>query len=372
MSTVLIATIVCCLTIAIQNSFHKLLSDQMRTASPYAIIIPKQGYSFFNKHKKYLDKMNKNIQWAPVSYKYLLATKDNENFYVAIIKFIDPKKACHILSQREGDVIKSSTRGVIIGSGLQSLLTIGQGETVQLILLEKNRKRRSVIKPIIYGTSIEHIITTGVEEIDSRLIICSYALGKKFVSDLSVDEIELLIEKDDVGDYENEIRALQKNFPELQIQTYKDLHSAFFATVALECYVTQLYLFLLFLFVFITHVALVVMQAIYNQKKVTILLFLGMRKKILYTVILFLMISKTVIVSVIGICIARLAAYWITINTPNEIQLAYQIKQIPIHFSANLIVTIIAIMVFITSITACCMFFFLSRYNTMHILKNET
>jgi|GEM_PF-6417889 len=379
--TTIIATIVCCLTIAIQNSFHKLLYDQLKASYADAIITPKYGHYFLNKHTDYLDSLHHLNAWAPSCWKYGLVAHNNPFFCdtetrLATIKFVDPHKEHHFFLRHT--ILKNSngvhplSNGIIIGSTLQARLGVTLGESIHLILLQKNnRGKKRRIKPAIHSVTVNGIITTGTPEIDETLIICSYDLGKKFIPELKFDEITVLTAQDQNNQCDI-IKTIQEQFPELLVRSYKELHPTFSAAIALERYVTWLYLVLLFLFVAITHIALFLMQAIHNQSKIIILHLLGIRKRTLYYFTFFSFFAQTIIATGIGICLARAIAYWITAHTPQEIQRAYHICHLPIEFSVSLIATVIAIMASMTIITGCFMFILLSQYNTMHTLRNET
>src|SRR5215475_5064602 len=78
--TTIIATIACCLTIAIQNSFHKLLRDQLTASCADIIITPKSGHHFLKKHANYFNSLHHISAWAPACWKYGLVAHDNPVF----------------------------------------------------------------------------------------------------------------------------------------------------------------------------------------------------------------------------------------------------------------------------------------------------
>lgn len=381
-ASIIIATIACVLTIAIQDSFHTLLWDQLKTSAADITIMPKRSNYFSKKHINYLNKSPFIQAWAPTSWRYVLVTYKTSTSspqtaaQVATIKFVNQHKEKFFLLKNHAIGINDKDQllnGVIIGKQLQENLGTTKGKPIHLTFLEeRTQRKRKIIKPKTYTVTINDTISTGIPEIDTTLILCSYDLGKTFMPDLNWDEITILTKQNNINAIDITISTIKKEFPELSVHSFKESHPTFFAAILLEQYVARLYLLLLLFFVVITLVALFSMQIIYNQKKIIILQFLGINKKTLYIFTFFSIITQTCISSFMGICIARIIAYWITTHTPQEIKQAYLISHLPIEFSMQLVITIMGIMIFIAIIAGYCTFLFFSQYNTIHTLKNET
>jgi len=286
-TTIIIATAVCALTFAIQNSIHNLLQKQLRSSFQDAIITPKEDF-FCKKHVAYLNASPIIAHWAPASWRYVLVTsKHQANMQVVIIKFVDPQKEKSFLLQNaiHSTILASNhlSQGVIVGSALQKNLGIAVGDSIDIMFLQEQRKRRkNILKPTHCSLKVTGVICTGTPEFDETLILCSYRFGKTFMSDLYWEEIAIRMKQNTIDFHDPTITLMQKKFPELVIRSLKELYPTFFASILLEQYATWVYLILLLLFVFIALIALFFMQTMHNQKKVIILHFLGMNIKKIY------------------------------------------------------------------------------------------
>lgn len=373
---IIVATAVCCVTLAIQNTGHKLLQKQLRISSPDVIITTKTGF-FCKDHVKFLGSSAIEA-WAPVSWRYVfVAGRHQMELCVGMIKFVDPVREKSFLLQKivYPDPVKSDhlLRGVVIGAVLQANLGVIVGDSIDITFLkEATRKKKRILKPASCSLIVTGVISTGIPEIDETLILCSYRIGRTFISNLYWDEIAVRMKQDEYGKQEVVIRAMQKKFPKLLVRSLKDLYPTFFASMSLEQHITWLYLSLLLFFVFITLAALFFMQAIYNQKKVIILNLLGMNSKTMCFFICFMIAIQAFVASFVGIFVAHCIGYLMMLYTPGEVQRLYNIVHLPIEFPNQLIITVMMIMMILAMLAGCFTFIFLSRYNTLQTLKSET
>jgi lipoprotein-releasing system permease protein len=265
----------------------------------------------------------------------LIKSNNTEITEIIMLRGIDPKteqqtsSLGNMLENKEKNLfmLLKKPQSALIGHKLAKHLKIKRHEPLQVLVADEQSLTKNAITFSPHTFIVTGIFKTGIEELDSNLVITSLSSLGNIIPESGPTTIHLNYAS---GTHEAHlIKKLKKRFG-LQIYAWKDLYPALVEALALEKYTMIIVLGLMVLIASMSIVALLFMLITTKRTDQAILLAMGFSKKSCYSV--FIIIG--LIVSLSSCCAGLLTALLVglllqrypIIRLPD----AYFVSQLPI------------------------------------------
>lgn len=287
----------------------------------------------------------------------LLASHTSDSPDVVIIKGIDPEREATVSS------IAHKMRGnkqipitlaqavddthIALGSQLAKALDVIPGDRVTLIYTESTQTRsRKIVfdeKEIIVGG----IFTTGIDEFDSSMILCSLSLFNHLFPDAGIDEIHLTLKP--TAHEEVTMQRLRERL-QLDVYSWKHLYPALVSALKLETYAMLIIFALIALVASMSIISLLFMHITYKRGDIAILKAMGMHDSSIVSIFLTMGMTIASVGCLFGIALALVAGLLLQRYPLITLPDAYYISHLPIAIEWHLIVLVMIVVMLLSFI----------------------
>lgn len=254
---------------------------------------------------------------------------------VVMIKGIDPDKeketsALESLVQTPKKTlpeILSPSNSILIGHRLAQFLGAPVGSYVELLVTTEESTHKNSIQLKPYKVFITGIFKTGIEELDSSLIISSLTTLESLIPDAGVTSIHLNCAK--TTNEVELIRHLKKRFG-LHVHSWKDLYPALVAALALEKYTMIIVLGLMVLIASMSIFSLLFMLITTKRADIAILQAMGFSQKYCAAIFIIVGLIISLTAALAGLMTALLVGILLQKYPIIKLPDAYFVSQLPI------------------------------------------
>jgi lipoprotein-releasing system permease protein len=293
---------------------------------------------------------------APTSTAHGLVQKDSEDAQppaVIFIKAIDPLQEplvstlpCTLVPKNSINELTDTT--IILGSTIATDHHITIGDTIQLFYAEDNQPKRNKVTFRTYDARVVGFLETGIDECDSSMVLCSFALFDELFPNKGVQEVRLNFAKD--SSIPKTIAQLKKRLG-LEVYAWQELYPALVSALILEKYVSFVVLALITLVASMNIIALIFMEITAKRTDIALLKALGMHDTDITGIFLLFGIAIAMTAAVCGLLCAVGTSIFIEYSQCVRLPDAYYITYLPARMSWPIPLGVL-VLVFIISFLA--------------------
>ena len=257
--------------------------------------------------------------------------------------------------------------GCLIGESLAHALALSPGQTVTLVYNPEHSGDAVMEK---YSVPIRGFIKTGIDELDTHILVCSLSLVTHLFSSRGITQVGIKLRSP--HKQKAVLERLHRELPEMTSYAWQDLYPALLSALTLEKYAMFLILLLITLVASMNIVALLFMYITSKKEEIALLQTMGASARSITAI--FTMIGVTIASTgaVIGIIIAVISSY--ALNTYKLIPLpdVYYVTHVPALLETTTLCTVFLLVVFISFIASYIPARRIQRLSVASILKHTT
>jgi len=378
---ILIGSFSLALIMAIMNGFEKATHEKMQGIHSQ-IIMRSQGNPLESDAiEAILTKEFPQVQaFSPTSLRQAIIQKEHSDDItnVVALKAIEPEKEAQItiLDKKikesitkdrslKGSVYQNS---ILIGSSLAKHLDVEVGQTINVLFTqdEQSRSQRITIgktKAIIGG-----IFSTGIDEFDVGLVLCSLSFFDSIFPDAGITQINIKLTPN--ADEEKTIEQLKKRFG-LEVFSWKELYPALVAALKLEKYAMFLILALITLVASMNIISLLFMQITQKRGDIALLKSMGLSDRNISYVFLMMGMSITCCATLLGLALATFTSWLLETHPFISLPDAYYVTHLPAKMEWHLLGIVFLVIICISLISTWFPASRSSKLNIADILRFE-
>ena len=294
---------------------------------------------------------------SPSDSEQVIVTKENAETVgqSALLKGIDPASLGTISTLVSLIKTQNSCRsekqlfsadGIILGGALASALAVTIGEKVTVLYAEHTNSPANSTKRINFDSvtfTVTGLVSTGIEEIDEQLALCSRATFNDALGRTSVTEIGFSFTPAGKSNEGATLAALKKRFTGLEVGSWKDLYKPLVAALALERYALTLILFLICLLASMNITSLLSLYMYRKRKQSAICLAMGMSNAQVRSVFIALGTTLAVSASATGTLAAFAVALFLRSYPLITLPDAYYLTTLPLDLDPRLFIGVFCV-----------------------------
>lgn len=336
---------------AIMHGFDTETRKQMQSIHPQAVIQSSDPIDFEHLQEVLLTEFPAISATAPASSAFGLAhvtTNDMQNPIVVMISAIDPHASGTVTTLHK-KIITNNTplsllteahNTVFIGSSLAEDLNIEVGDTLDLLYASDQQPHNKKLVFNAREVTVVGIIQTGYEDMDGRLVLCSFELFNALFPDVGIQEVQLRFTPD--AKIPNTIIALKERLG-LDVYTWQDLYPAVLAALTLEEYVSFLVIALITLVASMNILALLFMQITNKRTDIALLKTMGLNSRAITNIFIYMGLSIALTASICGIVCATLLSYCIEQYQLFPLPDVYYVSHVPAQMTFGIPLLVLCI-----------------------------
>jgi lipoprotein-releasing system permease protein len=326
------------LVTAIMNGFEKATHEKIQGIQ--AQITMRSSHDCLDEQavSEVLEKEFPSIEaFSPTSVRQVIIQKQlsDDITNVALLKAINPEKESKVTTLNNTIIESTSNKSlvstisdstIIIGKTLAENISVKIGDTVNL-LYSQDEKARSYRITLAQKTAVvAGIFTTGIEEFDAAMALCSFSFFDTIFPDYGVSQFNIKL-KEHTPESAT-IEKLRARF-HLDVVSWKDMYPALVAALKLEKYAMFIILALITLVASMNIISLLFMQITQKRGDIAILYSLGITNRTIATTFLCMGMMIIISATLVGILLAT-GACWILQTYPFiTLPDAYYVSHLP-------------------------------------------
>ncbi len=377
---IFIGTFALMLTLIIMDGFEKVIHEKMQGINAQIIIsAPGNRLDYQELRDTLIEEYGTLLKGVSGhSLKQSILNKDDAQ-NVIILKGIDAEHEAQVTNLMEKIIARSNiieasdsfeplvrNNGIIIGHKTAQAYQLSCGDDMTLMIPEPGGKKKILLKNKKF--TVRGIFNIGLEEYDSNFAFISLDLLQDLYDEKGVDFITLMLDEPktfaslglfkkislklkrmlDADLIEHKTLALLKaRFPNLQIQSWKELYPALVSSLKIEKYLMFLIIMLISLVASMNMISLLFMQIQQKQRDIAILKAMGISNTVIRNVFLYLGLTVTLFGSCMGLAAAALVGYFIEQFPLIELPDVYYVTHIPVCMDVEMFVIVFIVTVLI-------------------------
>lgn len=370
------------LVMAIMNGFEKVTHEKMQGI--HAQIIMRAFGNELNTQAMgpVLKQEFPEIEaWSPTTlHQSIIQASDTDSITnVIVLKAIDPQQEAQI-TQFDKKIIETIggkknlaaavyNDAIAVGDKLAKNLGIKVGDRINLLFSqdEKNRGRKITLgqtKAIIGG-----IFSTGIDEFDAGLALCSIPFFNSLFPEIGITQINIKLKPHENEDYV--IEKLRKRFNGLEIYSWKELYPALVSALKLEKYAMFLILALIILVASMNIISLLFMQITQKKGDIAILKAMGASDNSLQSLFIYMGMTIAFTACCLGLFFACLASWFLETYPFITLPDAYYVTHLPARMEWQLLVIVFGVIMLISFFAAWIPVRRTRSINIAHVLRFE-
>lgn len=324
------------LSIFIMGGFEEATKSKLQNINPEIVMQPFGTY--LNKEKIepiLVSEFNNEIQaFSSTTTQYgILQVEDNLDLTtVFMINAIDPTREHNVTGLEKFLVNKAQSltnalidNHVLIGTKLAQLHGLQPGDTAKLYVARQSKKKKLDFDSV--DIIIGGLFNSGIEELDSNVIISSLVFIKQLFPDTGITQIGIKPKKG--TDINKLVDKLKARFG-VEVYTWHELYPALVSALKLEKYVIFVVLALILFIASMNLISLIFMLITQKRRDLAIFYAMGMNTKDLKKIFFVISFVITFIAAALGLLIALAIALYIKYNQ-FELPDVYYVSYLPIH-----------------------------------------
>ncbi|HEV2601848.1 MAG TPA: FtsX-like permease family protein [Candidatus Babeliales bacterium] len=285
-------------------------------------------------------------------------TKSDDTTHVVMVKAIDPKRDIqtttiaskitqkNIPTDNLSDLLQSNQ--IIIGEKLAQELDVTPGEELFILYAPVDDFSSSnKIKFEQKVAMVSGIYSTGIEEVDAGLIICSISFVNTIWPDEGVSQINIQLRKG--IDEPDTVNKLKKRF-NLEVYSWKDLYPALVSALQLEKYAMFFILALITLVASMNIISLLFMHITQKKTDIAILKSLGMTDGTIAQIFMMIGFIIALLGSITGLTLAAIAGLLLQRYPFITLPDVYYVSHLPIALEMHIFILVFFIAIILSCI----------------------
>lgn len=237
--------------------------------------------------------------------------------------------------------------GILIGSALAASLGLTVGDTVTLLFKSSQSTHSSRINFDSKTAKIAGIYKTGIDEIDSMMLICSQPFFDQLFPETGVTQINIRLKP---GTNEAaSISQLKERF-ELDVYTWKDMYLPLVSALKLETYAMFFILALILLVASMNIISLLFMQITQKRGDIALLKAMGMPDNLIRRIFVIMGFGVSITAATMGLLsawiVGLLLKNYLLISLPD----VYYTTYLPVNLDPTIFAIIFLLVVIMTMI----------------------
>lgn len=259
---------------------------------------------------------------------------------------------------------------VVIGKKLADAYHIIPGTSINLMYVSELKVKGKRISLDTQTVTVSGTFSTGIEEFDYGLILCSFSLFKQLFPDIGITQFNLTLHKD--ANERATVDALKKRFgTSLEIYSWKDLYPSLVAALRIEKYAMGAIIALIALVASMNIISLLFMQITQKRADIAIYQTLGMRVSTIMTIFLCMGVSICMLSSSLGLIAAWAVGTALQRYPFITLPDTYYVSHLPIEMSLDIFVAVFIIVIIMGTIASLLPITRIKRMQIAHILRFE-
>jgi len=294
---------------------------------------------------------------------------------VVAIKGIDPNTEAAVTTLADKLII-AETRSlpillqndqVLIGKQLSRDLSINPGDSIELYFTTQQRRAKKISLSQKQLT-VSGVFSTGIEEFDSNLIICSLTTLTKLFPLAGPTHISLLPQPS--AHIPSLKEKLSRRFG-LQAIAWQDRYPAIVAALKLEKYAMFLILALITLVASMNIIALLSMHISGKRTDIAIMRAMGIPLSIIKQVFIIFGLIITSMATIIGIVLASMASFIIKKYPCISLPDAYYVSTLPADMELSIALLVFCVVMLVTCGALSIAIRMINTIHITHVLRFE-
>lgn len=294
---------------------------------------------------------------------------------VGMLKGIDPTEEMHVTQLHtkfllSSEQVNTSLHGanVLIGKNLAETLDRQEGDQITLLYNADPHAKPTDIRFSSLPVTIKGLISTGIAEYDSTLIVAHQSFVKNLLEDDAINEIGVkLTNPNEAIALKNELDKL----PNLTVYRWQDLYPSLVSALKLEKYVMFFLLGLITLVASMNNISLLFMFIVSKRKEIALFKTFGMTNKSIMSIFLFFNLTISSIASLTGLIAAYLVGCILQSYPFIELPDIYYTTHLPITLDPFLFIGVFCMVLLLSLLTALLPLFSITKINITHTLRFE-
>jgi lipoprotein-releasing system permease protein len=338
------------LVAAIMHGFDTQTRKQMQSIHPQASIQSSDPIDFEHLHEVLHTEFPTITAISPASSAFGLSYNPEITTHdpiVVMIEAIDPQHASEVTTLHEKiisntplSLLSENNNVVFIGSSLAEDLNVTSGDIIDLLYASDQQPHNKKLVFNSHEVIIAGIIKTGYEDLDGRLVLCSFALFNKLFPDIGIREVQLHFAPH--TNIPETIAALRARLG-LEVYTWQDLYPAMLAALTLEEYVYFLVIALITLVASMNILALLFMQITSKRTDIALLKTLGFDDGAITKIFIYMGLGISLCATLCGIICATILSYCIDTYQLIPLPDAYYVSHVPAEMTPLILVLVLAV-----------------------------
>ncbi len=238
---------------------------------------------------------------------------------------------------------------LLIGDALAQALAVQPGDPVTIVSLDQARSSHNNIAFKSYRALVAATFTTGIDEFDTNILVCSYGFFHTLFPDAGVTQLNINVAP--ATDEDALAHKLRNRFG-IDIASWKELYPALVSALTLEKY-AMLFILILILLVACTNIiALEFMHIVHKRADIAILKAMGAQHTLLTTLFMVFGVSIALCATTAGLVCAAIACYLLDhypfIKLPDAYCVAF--SQLPVSMDWQIFVFVFTLVMVLSSI----------------------
>lgn len=324
------------LVAAIMHGFELETRKQMQGIHPQAVIQSTEPLNVEKLTAVLHNEFPHIIGITPTSSSFGLAQPEYDETHnpaVIMLTALAPATASTVTSIEEKiingiplSVIDNADSTIIIGTSLAEELGIVPGDSIRILYAAEQQPRNRKLLFDSQTALVGGLIQTGYEDLDSRLILCSFTFFESLFPDIGVQALQLRFAPH--TQIPSLVRALRSRLG-LEIATWQDLYPALLAAMTLEEYVSFLVIALITLVASMNILALLFMQITNKRSDIALLKTIGFSDGAITNIFIYMGLGIALVASSCGIACAAVISFCIDHYKLIPLPDAYYVSHVP-------------------------------------------
>lgn len=346
---IFIGTFALMMTLIITHGFEKTIHEKMQGINAQAVMYaPGSRLNYEHIIKELEEHCQQLIAGASGSSVKQAIIDHNKQQTVLFIKGIDPhneervttiaKKIISSTGENKRLTTLLKPGHILVGHKTATHYNLKPGSSITVMIPEAGgRKRINLSKQKM---TVAGIFKIGLEEYDNNFAFAQLDFVNEIFEDKGVESIALTFKEsvhEDVG-----LQALQKQFPYLTVNSWKQLYPALVSSLKLEKYVMFFIIALVSLVATMNMISLLFMQVQQKRRDIAIYAAMGMQPRLIKKIFLYLGMFITCTASLAGLLCAAIGGWFLEHYPFIELPDVYYVSHLPARMEPSLFIIVFA------------------------------
>lgn len=356
------------LVMAIMNGFEKVTHEKMQGIHAQIIMqLPEDADAYTHASTTISTQIPTISAYAPQDHRQIVANNAAlDHFETITLKAIDPVRE-PLVSTLESKITtvwnttttqQQHTEGqhtlahaltgnhILIGKKLAETLALNTGDTINILFPSQGVVTSATIHLGGATAVIGGIFSTGIEEFDAGMALCSFETLHTFFPDATPSQLALKLAPG--ANEANTIATLKAAFPDYTIYAWKELYPALVSALVLEKYAMFFILALIMLVACMNIVSVLFMQITHKRGDIAIMKAMGMADSAITRLFVWLGMSISLTATLLGLAFASGISWFLETYPFITLPDVYFVTYLPARMEWTLLAQVLCVIVCIS------------------------